>query len=833
MKTKLLLTIALLSTLQIFAQFDGWNLYTRASTISKIVPDYTNTDELHLATDIGYIKYNTTSEMVTDYLNLTTQNPAIGNVNGLSLNPTNNNIALALNDGIAIYNGTTVTIYNYDNSALTAGSAGNQFTKLEVRYGSQGELYIFRPNVTGYQLFNAGVFDVEVVTTFKPQDIVENNTGAKVYFAGSNNGLWELVKSTSTLTNFTSSNSVLITNTLKSLHVDVNDVLYIGGFQGLNTMTPAGIWSTYQQSAPPPSAAFFLPVYNISVNETTGDLLIRTSEPNTSFFGLSTVDLTTNTWTNYTNDNTNCLNANVFTATTLGTNGEIYVAPQDFSSPEQFIVKFDPGANTCTPLNINYLNAPTAVNSGQISSFTVRKKASGNLDIGFTRGENLHILEINPVTFIGSFPTATTIVPSAGKSVFSVIADNDFFIVETNTGWVFVDGANNTTEFSHGLPNHLAIITKKAAAFDSSNGIINLIFKGFDAAFNYRVYKTQCNTATGTCSAPEEIFTTNRDFTKNIVFGVDQNDTTGQVTAVAVKVGASSGRIGGVNSDKQGTNADVIFLTELKWDSPTNGSVIVTNEDIANILFPSLDPIIFERESNILVTSIVKSDSKTFHIRTKSDTTGENISNDFSFDKDNDGVPDEILGSSLFSLGIFNLATFIIKNSNGVSMCRYVVGVDASGEMVTLFAIRIDPTKLTNTPSDFLVINSKLTIEEPPGNSRTQKAQNQNDAATMVMLTNYGMLIKTGIDISNLILSTEDVSLKDANLLLYPNPANDIVSFSDNSIKTITVYDINGRKVLSTTNSNSFSVKTLAQGIYIIKGTSDNNVVVTKKLIVE
>jgi len=38
------------------------------------------------------------------------------------------------------------------------------------------------------------------------------------------------------------------------------------------------------------------------------------------------------------------------------------------------------------------------------------------------------------------------------------------------------------------------------------------------------MYKTQCNTATATCSAPEEMFTNDRDLTKNIVFGVSQDN---------------------------------------------------------------------------------------------------------------------------------------------------------------------------------------------------------------------------------------------------------------------------------------------------------------------
>jgi hypothetical protein len=79
------------------------------------------------------------------------------------------------------------------------------------------------------------------------------------------------------------------------------------------------------------------------------------------------------------------------------------------------------------------------------------------------------------------------------------------------------------------------------------------------------------------------------------------------------------------------------------------------------------------------------------------------------------------------------------------------------------------------------------------------------------------------------LLSSNSFVLSQFNI--FPNPTNDIVSFSDNSIKTVTVYDINGRKVLSTTNSNSFSVKTLAKGIYIVKAIGENNAIATKKLI--
>lgn len=67
-------------------------------------------------------------------------------------------------------------------------------------------------------------------------------------------------------------------------------------------------------------------------------------------------------------------------------------------------------------------------------------------------------------------------------------------------------------------------------------------------------------------------------------------------------------------------------------------------------------------------------------------------------------------------------------------------------------------------------------------------------------------------------------------ITLYPNPASDIVSFSDKIIKYVEVFDINGRKMLSN-NSNSISVKTLPKGIYIIKGATSKNISVTKRLI--
>jgi hypothetical protein len=663
-----------------------------------------------------------------------------------------------------------------------------------------------------------------VVTAIRPQDIIENQEGTKVFFAGWGDGLHELVKATNTWTNYTTSNSDLIANNgLNTLQVDANDLLYIGNFQGLNTITPAGVWNTYQQLVPP-NNVWFYPVYEISKNETTGDLLIRSSTPNSaSNFGLTLLDLTTNTWTNYTDDNTNCLNSNSFSTTTLGGDGAIY-AIKTFTGE---VFKFNNSTNNCTQLDINYLNSSIAANSSQISGITTRTRSSGVIDIGFTQGGSLHILEIDPDTYNGMFPTTTTIVPSPGQSAFSVLSDNDYFIIENDTGWTFVDGNNNITSFNHNLSNYLAIDTQKAAAFSSDAGIITLIHKGFDASWNYRVYKTQCNTVTATCSAPEEIFNTNRDLTQNIFYRCRTNN--GVVTCFGVKTLPPPGG----NATRVGVNMGV---ESISWDDLTNNPASPFFDESISFVPDNKKPMVFIDENGDPVLGVLQNSA--LNIRDV-DAKGNPFFTPSPIDIDSDGQEDKILNSSpqevisgqVNEISLIGLGPLTFFFKTGYISLHTEIGIDVSILNEDNSSFNEGGVNLDFDTRDILMAAAES------GNFFYFKTKNKKTTATnealLVLLTNYGILIKAGIDVSNLTLSTDNVSLNDTKVLLYPNPANDIVSFSNNSIKNITVYDINGRNVLNTTNSNSFSVKTLAQGVYIVKGTSDTNVVVTKKLVVE
>lgn len=829
MKTKLLLLLTFLCSINTFSQTDGWYLYTKVSEITKILPDDVNSDELHLATDIGYIKYNTSTNSVTDFLNFTSQDPAIGKVKSLALDPTSTNIAFTLIDGIGIYDGSSVTTYSYDNSNLTIGESTSAFLFLQVEYAKDGSLYVYKEDVLGYQIFNNGVFEIEEVTSFRPQDIIENNSGTKAYFAGDNNGVWELEKGTMIWTNHTSSNSGLISNFVFSFHVDSNDLLYIGGVQGLNTLSSSGDWNTYQDLDP--INAFPYQVHDISINETTGDLVINTSNPSTYYYGLSIVDLDTNLWTNYREDGTNCLDVNVYTATAFGGDGMVYAAPIIFSSIPDIgkLVKFTPSTEDCSDVDINYLNAPVAVNSNVITDFGIREKSNGNIEIGYLRTFDFHTAEINPATFNGTFPAATTLTPTPGDYQFSVNSDNSYFILENNEGWLFLDENNTITTFNHNIPNYLAFITKKAANYNSDNGIINLVHKGFDASFNYRMYKTQCDTSNGTCAPSEEIFTTNRDLTKNILFGVSEAQTSDEIHSVAINEGETTGF--DVNNTNQNLNSDV-FLSHELWNKNTNGNAIVKSQTLLDILLPNKDPFIVRTNSNVISTVLLLSDSKTLRTLTENETSNEIITKDFNIDQDNNGEPDKIINSFVTTTYVYSEAgdpvlVSLIKNSTGTHIIYSVLSVDNSGDLI-MGNVLEQQGVVSNNESDNLTVNKILVVEENAQSG--SRFQNNTNTATMAMLTNYGLLLKTDLDLSQITLTDEEVKLNGEQVVLFPNPSTDIVSFSNKQIDSATVYDLNGRLVL-TARDNTFSVKSLSSGVYLVKAKLENGSEITRKLI--
>jgi subtilisin-like proprotein convertase family protein len=86
------------------------------------------------------------------------------------------------------------------------------------------------------------------------------------------------------------------------------------------------------------------------------------------------------------------------------------------------------------------------------------------------------------------------------------------------------------------------------------------------------------------------------------------------------------------------------------------------------------------------------------------------------------------------------------------------------------------------------------------------------------------------------VLSTQ--TFNDFNVVMYPNPATDVISIKFNNIPQleVTLFDLLGRKVLSKMlrkDNKGIDVSNLASGTYIVQMKNDNNEKIIKNLIIE
>jgi hypothetical protein len=86
------------------------------------------------------------------------------------------------------------------------------------------------------------------------------------------------------------------------------------------------------------------------------------------------------------------------------------------------------------------------------------------------------------------------------------------------------------------------------------------------------------------------------------------------------------------------------------------------------------------------------------------------------------------------------------------------------------------------------------------------------------------------------ILSTNQIELDDRAFAIYPNPVIDMINIdvSGNLKYEATIYDLQGRIMISTTNQSTIDIQTLTQGTYLIKITDlDSGLNVSEKIIIE
>ena len=93
--------------------------------------------------------------------------------------------------------------------------------------------------------------------------------------------------------------------------------------------------------------------------------------------------------------------------------------------------------------------------------------------------------------------------------------------------------------------------------------------------------------------------------------------------------------------------------------------------------------------------------------------------------------------------------------------------------------------------------------------------------------TDLGLL---GYNLNLEILANGEVSAEKASVLVYPNPTVDVVHIDSKNLKSATLYDMNGKKLLES-NKTEISVSHIPKGVYVLRIVTSDNSIVSKKII--
>ncbi|MEM9679758.1 MAG: T9SS type A sorting domain-containing protein [Bacteroidota bacterium] len=804
MKIKLL-SLALFFTLFAFSQTNGWYQYHKTGESFAI--DVDSNGNLHMGSDTSYIAYNPVMEMVFSYANITSQDLPVSKVRSIKANPVNNEIVMLTNGGnsITLYDGmTTYTNYNVDNSNYEPFDFGTA----EFSYGDQGTLYIYNSENTRYQTFENGTFNASQSLSFNPMDIVESNDGSKVYFASETTGLWELDKATDSFTNFNTSNSDIHTNFLTSLYKDASGLIYAGGIDGISTYNLiTGMFDLVYQETWSVNPAVIYDVESMEVFS-DGRFLAKTQP-----LGWAILDLTNDVYTHYDN-NDFCNPRNVVIA-----NDEIYVQPA-FGE----LTVFDPNTITCTEKDTNHLNVgdiglfgalgiairPTPNNTNSIDVLW-----TNNAICGPTQTCSMYSLTL-PLDFSGgpfADANANISVSDAGLNQIAVFDINNqpaVVVGETN-GYRILEEDGTEHTIAHGIDGYRPFQNKFVVEGQGSGNPpatpkIAVLSGGFDSNNEYANYIGNIRTSNNTLGISELSFTNaNTSNTGFVGTWIDAIQAKFLLTSL------------GIDSNRYSSVIDWYF------DSETHD---VQAEDNVSALSQFRPEAILLGAENVDLRIQSSPDRR---ICTRNDTTDEYECGDFDFN--GDGENDQLLNPFGYSdnsipepIDVDRLYPGLSGADGTASKTREFamlladlgVGNDRNSQR-TVSTQQIPDVNLDGLPDDFFILNSFVYVY-----SDTHLAA--------ALSTTYGLLVNSAIDYSSLMLSTDDVALNEKNILIYPNPTSDQVSFSDKTITKADLFDINGRKILEVTD-NSFSIKNLAKGVYIIKAINTDGATLSGKLI--
>ena len=191
-------------------------------------------------------------------------------------------------------------------------------------------------------------------------------------------------------------------------------------------------------------------------------------------------------------------------------------------------------------------------------------------------------------------------------------------------------------------------------------------------------------------------------------------------------------------------------------------------------------------------------------------SAGKFLPNDYFWSYDGTILGEIMQGSSRCGMQIMSNGNALI-NETGIGR---ISEVDGSGNVVWVYMI---PTAANSTFNQF---------ETPigTGSFRAHRFPDTYPGLNGVTFKNTGIIENENSisdECANL-LSVDNAYFN--NLNVYPNPTKDFLNFNfDKRIDQIKVYDLSGKVVLSKTNSEFINLEKLADGLYLIKISADEN----------
>ncbi|MGJ8743416.1 T9SS type A sorting domain-containing protein [Polaribacter sp.] len=831
MKNYILFFCITLLTSNLYAQTNGWQQYSQPKKIYDM--QYDSAGNLHCGTDMGYVKLDNMLTVVA-FKNLTSQDVPVGKLKQVALDPSNDDFFYGVDDDEKIAS------FNLDNGNIeypTFNATLEEYRNTQLYWASNNEMYVFSKEKKYYQTVNNGVLSPKKDVDFYPQSIVENSDHTKAYFAGINNGLWELDKATTNWTNYNMQNSAIHSNGLTDLEIDSNNVLYISSYAGLCTLTN-GTFANYEE--PIPGGTINYPCFQVDVHPNTDKVLVRTSLNNSaSHSGFATVDLTTNTWNFYAEDNTNCVNKNTFDHVNYSSDGSKILAIEPFGgyySASNTV--FDPVINSCNPINFNYLNASEL---SQYSDINVRSSKDTNapnnkFEIGFTNNDGFSIQEL-PIIVTGNdfaaYNNSEIIIPNNnGEVQYDVLSTKNYFLITNNKNEIqFVDDDNNITKQQLTGIGSGGIIKAKTAG-SIANHYQPIVLSTYNNGAERKFDIINCDLENSTCTPGTEVFTNDRNVTANATFNCTEKSDTELLCGI-LKENAT----------------DEITAELINYNISAKSSVILLTKVVSHLISQ------INREINFLETSPEdETNNPKAHFSSherKQLNRIENVNNEpviteFTIDVNQDGKVDsvdEAIAGNIFIKGrdldpdipfdflkaIFLYLERVNTTGNGTServrqkfadVIAYREGNTANKNSTTteIPYSAITESEIKDLPQDLIIY-------------KTIRYFNSTQNYTLLLNTNYGLLHKSGITIND-VLSISENTISENNISVYPNPSTNALKVTGVTAKKLTLLDINGRKITST-NGNQLKFSNVSKGMYVLKIETEKNSIITKKIIIQ